>query len=166
MTVEAQPRITVYEHRSCVQVVNHDARWMATCFPCGAEAPSIPQDTPTYRAEADARGYEGIDLWRYSLEHEWLHVWLAEKLGLPFSPTIHSAAHHPGAWWVKGDAKGILLHGWPVTMAREENWVKAFSRALMLDTRLDPNLSDLTLAGLDMDALAVEARALLAGLRS
>jgi hypothetical protein len=86
--------------QGCYQMVDEVSRKVATFFADGtalvAEPPKI--DTPEFQeAEARARslGYDGWAtdaVWKMTLDHDLLHMLLAQAEGLPHSPTLYAVA--------------------------------------------------------------------------
>lgn len=56
-------------------------------FADGVSVPSQPEDSDAYRAAAQHHGY-GTDTWQLCVDHEIMHLALADWLGLPDSPTL------------------------------------------------------------------------------
>lgn len=63
-----------------------------TILPDGASVAAAPQDTDAYRATAQRLGY-GADTLRMSIEHDLLHIFLCDILGLNESPTLRRVAN-------------------------------------------------------------------------
>lgn len=80
------------EFRGCAVRVFPDSRYCDTTFPDGTSVPATPTNDDWYRTVARDLGY-GEDTWRMCREHEILHTWLAERAGLPHSPTLWDVAH-------------------------------------------------------------------------
>jgi hypothetical protein len=118
--------------------------YVETQFPDGTLVPAVPEDTDAYRATARSLGY-GADTARMNREHDPLHSWLAEKLGLPHSPVLWAVAH------------GTLAQG---DFGAEEALTLAFQRLLNHGTP-EPALRPLEQVGHDLDQLYQEATALL-----
>lgn len=70
--------------------------WVETIFSDQSRVTAAPHDTPAYYAQAAALGYEGDSetaARAMNREHDPLHSFLAERLGLPCSPTLWAVAH-------------------------------------------------------------------------
>ena len=80
------PRI-VWFGRTRVRIT---ATGSETTLPDGRVLPAQPQDTPAYRAQAQAIGY-GDDMLAMCREHDYLHALLCQALGLPVSPALLGA---------------------------------------------------------------------------
>ena len=81
-----------HEFKNCTFVVDFDHSYAETRFPDGSKVPAVPHDTDEYRENARKYGY-GSDTAALSREHEFLHTWLAEEQGKPYSPTLWAVAH-------------------------------------------------------------------------
>ena len=128
--------------------VNCVPGYTETCYHDGTKVTATPEDSDQYRANTALFGY-GSDTGGLSREHEILHTFLAEKLGLGSSPTLWAVAHGQ-----TGDVAAI----WE--QEEEETWTLAFQTFLHGGPPAE-GLARLTEAGLDVAALREEALRLL-----
>jgi hypothetical protein len=78
---------------NCTVLVDPNNGWCDTKFDDGTDVPAFPNDDVSSRYTAQELGY-GSDLVKMTLDHEFLHTFLCEKAGLPYSPTLWSVAHN------------------------------------------------------------------------
>jgi hypothetical protein len=102
---------------NCHVAIWHGAQYLETVFYDGTRVAAAPQDTDSYRAQAERLGY-GDDTWAMCRDHETGHTWLSERLGEPYSRTLWAVAH--------GDKQAI--HDSPGEMYAEEELVLAWQR--------------------------------------
>lgn len=124
---------------------------LRTTFADGTALDAAANTDPESVARAHALGYAG-DTWQLSRDHEIVHLWLAQLLGWPVSPTLWTAAR-PGR---PGSAA-------PGLREAEEVLVLAFQRWLRQGA-WDDHLQPLVDAGFDLAALAGQARRILSRL--
>jgi hypothetical protein len=138
----------IYQFSNCV--VRHDPRlsYTETRFNDGSVARSMSTGTHEQLAMAYQLGYGG-DCATLCAEHEILHTFVSEKLGLPHSPAIWAAAHGQP----------------PVAEAlweqyQEDEIVYAL-QAWLNGQPASPALQSLALRGVDLNVLRREALSLL-----
>lgn len=86
----------------CVLFVDH----VETTLPDGSVVKAYPNDTPEDVARAHELGYNG-DVLAMTLNHDPLHVWLAQALGLYESPALRDAAE--GTTSTLGEAEECVV---------------------------------------------------------
>jgi hypothetical protein len=114
-------RLTViihYESEHYSFVVHTEHAYAETLFPDGTRVPAVPHTTKQYRQTAERLGY-GDDVAALSREHEFIHSFLCQRQGLPYSPTLWAVAHNHG--------KGCISLA---KQRMEESVVLAFQRYL------------------------------------
>lgn len=70
------------------------SQWAVTTLPTGAEIQAHPQGSVEQAATAERLGY-GDDVAAMTRDHDPLHVWLCDALGLPTSFALSEAAGQP-----------------------------------------------------------------------
>lgn len=83
-----------FDH-GCWQEINEHARLVVTHFGDGARLVAVAAADPESVARACALGYTGSDreaVWAMTLEHDRLHMELAQAEGYVWSLTLHAAA--------------------------------------------------------------------------
>ncbi|MDQ3833618.1 MAG: hypothetical protein M3315_08280 [Actinomycetota bacterium] len=95
--------------QGCIVRIWAHRRYLETIYPDGTTVPASPQGDAEYVARAKALGY-GADTWGMCREHELLHSWLCENLGLPHSPTLKAVSegrHWDHSWQEEDYVKGM-----------------------------------------------------------
>lgn len=87
--------------RGCYLLVDHAAEWCATDFPDKARAVGKVDRSPGVDALAERLG---LAPWARVWQHEAIHTWLAEEMGLDHSPTLRAVAD---GWTPPPDGAGI-----------------------------------------------------------
>ena len=87
--------------RGCTFLVDHDTEWCATDFPDKARAEGKVERGAGVENLAQRLG---LSLWDRVWQHELIHTWLAEAMGLDHSPTLRAVAD---GWTSPPDGMGI-----------------------------------------------------------
>jgi hypothetical protein len=112
-----EPQPFTIQFRNCYVRIFNTTRYLETVFNDGTKVPAAPQDTDSYRAQAQDLGY-GDDTWSMCRDHEIGHTLVSESFGEQWSRTLWAVAH--------GNANGIPDSPWE--MAAEEGLVLAWQR--------------------------------------
>ncbi len=116
-------------------------------FHDGATTTARPHVTSEYLAHSRRAGY-GECVGAFTLEHELAHAFIAECLGEQYSHV---------QW---NDAHGVDWHTYQAELIDEERYVRHFQRFCNLGRCNYQKVQQLLDAGLDLDALAKEWRAM------
>lgn len=129
-------------------LVHASPGYTETVYHDGTVVTATPQDTDSYRSNAQLYGY-GTDTAAFSRDHEILHTFLAEALGFGSSPTLWAVAH--------GQSEEVAAI-WE--QEEEEGWTLAF-QSYLNGGAYTPPLDRLNAAGSSVEALRVQACLLL-----
>jgi hypothetical protein len=138
-------RMQTMQFQGCTVRIFPESRYLETVYRDGTKVPAVPHNTEVYAGNARKYGY-GEDTFALCREHEILHTFLAEKMGLPHSPTLWAVAHDFPAGGPPENEFYI-----------EEQMVLDFQTALNDDSFHAPSLDVLG----DLEGLKSEARKLL-----
>lgn len=81
----------VHPFRACELWIWPETRYLETRFPDGHRAGAMRDCELNNAAYARHLGYRSC--WSALVGHEAAHTFLAEKMGHPYSPTLHAVAH-------------------------------------------------------------------------
>jgi hypothetical protein len=111
--------VTTIYFPNCRLYVDHEARYVQTVFEDGTYAPATPNQREEDINRARDLGYDG-DTWEMTLDHELLHTWVPQQMGLAYSQILWNVAHGGGKKW-------------PPWGKEEEGYVTSFQRYLRLN---------------------------------
>lgn len=121
----------VYRYGEVIVEIDDDRQRVVTRFPDGESLVTANRDDQD--AMAASLGYEGP--WELNRMHDPMHSWLADQLGLPYSPTLHGVAR-------SAPASTELATSEEAAVLALQRYVNALSRAsgLPLDWKLRAGL--------------------------
>ncbi len=86
-----EPETLVFNN--CLVTVLTDNGYVQTTFDDNTFVPALPLLDPTNLFLAQTLGYKD-DIKKMTMDHEILHTYLSETIGLDYSPTLWTLAHH------------------------------------------------------------------------